>query len=195
MSSKPRLRAALACAAVLGTALVLGAALWFGRDRTEPPPELRELTRDQLELHDGVLRVKGESEPFDGIVRELYPGHAPRTELTIRAGRPHGRARGWYDNGQLEVEEQFVAGTSHGVRTRWHSNGAKKSEAHIVDGSIEGVFKRWHDNGQLAATAEMQEGVPHGVSMAWDRDGRLTARVVLEGGEVVSKEYWEGGDA
>jgi antitoxin component YwqK of YwqJK toxin-antitoxin module len=36
-------------------------------------------------------------------------------------------SRGWYENGQLEVEEQFVQGTSHGSRTRWYAT-AKKSE-------------------------------------------------------------------
>ncbi len=149
---------------------------------------LRTLDRAALELRDGVLFVKGEPAPFDGTVTEEFPRHAPRTELEIRAGKPHGTSRGWYESGQLEVVEHFVDGVSHGTRTRWHANGQMKSKAEIADGLVVGVFTRWHDNGQLAARVAMDAGQPHGLSEAWDRDGRRTARMQMERGEVVSRE-------
>ncbi len=181
--------------AVAGVALslVLAAGLFVahrGGDGVRTP-ELRELARHQFDLREGILYAKGESEAFNGTLAETFPGGAKRIAIVIRDGGAHGVSRGWYENGQLEVEENFVRGVSHGRRTRWHANGATKSEARIVDGAIEGVFTRWHDNGQKAAVAIMVDGVSHGVSEAWHASGARKSRVVLEAGEVVSSEFFE----
>jgi antitoxin component YwqK of YwqJK toxin-antitoxin module len=162
------------------------------RKRESPVVELRELTRDQLELREnGVLCVIGENEAFDGILVEYYPGMKKRIAIEISAGRAHGVSRGWYENGQQEVEERFIEGVSNGRRTRWHENGTKKSESQIVGGVIMGMFTKWHDNGQRAAEVTMLDGKADCLSQSWYRSGTLKSRVELRAGEIVDRQYWE----
>ena len=99
-------------------------------------------------------------------------------------------SRGWYENGQLEVEETFERGVAHGQRFRWHANGQKKSEAMIGNGEIAGRFTQFHQNGKRAAEVNMVAGKPHGMSLAWNDSGDLVARVELNGGEIVHQEYF-----
>lgn len=189
MSSRAKIAAA---AAVLGLAIVAGVlSTRPERGPAESIPEPPELRRDQLELRDGVLYALGAPAPFDGVMAESFSDGTKRVAIEIRAGKPHGLSRGWHENGQLEVEEQFVAGVSHGLRTRWYASGSKKSEAHIVDGKIEGVFTRWHENGPKAAVVRMVGGVPHGLSEAWHPSGARKSRAVLDAGEVVSREFFD----
>ena len=151
-----------------------------------------ERTRDQLELREGdVLFVKETNEIFNGLLVEYYPDKVKKVAIEVTEGKPHGVSRGWYDNGQQEVEEHFVKGLSHGKRTRWYDNGTKKSEAEIDNGKIVGTFIKWHENGQKAAEAKMVDGKPDGLSQAWHPSGELKSQVTLKAGEIVSKEYWE----
>lgn len=187
MSTKSKILAGLVALGVAG-----GVMMFLGPNDSSPSVELRELTRSQLELRDGeVLHVSGEQEPFDGTVVEYYQDMKKRIALEIRDGKPHGISRGWFENGQLEVEETFVKGVSDGKRIRWYENGAKKSEAVIVAGVIEGRFVRWYDNGELEAVVEMTGGKANGVSRGWYRSGQEKSRVVVEAGKVVSREFYE----
>ena len=166
--------------------IAVGVALVFDGGQRKSSPPLRELSRSQLELRDGQLFAAGEVVPFNGTLVERYSPDQKRVAIAIRDGKPHGVSRGWYENGEQEVEEHFVAGVSHGKRTRWYEDGSLKSEANIVSGKIEGTFTRWHANGARAAEAQMRAGKPHGVSRAWDRAGTLVGRADLERGRVMS---------
>lgn len=184
----------VALAGLVFAIAVVAAVGWFlsrhGGEEEGGVPR-RELSRDQLELRDGVLYARGETEAFAGLMVEAFPDGAKRIAIEISGGKPHGVSRGWYENGQLEVEEHFERGVSHGPRKRWFSNGAVKSEAQVVDGKIEGIFTRWHENGRKAAVARMVDGLPDGVSEAWHESGRPKSRVVLKKGEVIEREFFE----
>lgn len=182
-------------AGVVGSLAVAACILFAPRGADPASAAPRELPRSELELRDGVLYAQGESLPFDGVLLEHFPGGTRRVAIEIRHGVAHGLSRGWHENGQREVEEHFVDGISHGSRTRWYPNGEKKSACEIVDGRIEGTFTRWHDNGQVAAVVTMANGVAQGVSEAWYPSGARKSRVVLEAGEVVSREFFDDGEA
>jgi antitoxin component YwqK of YwqJK toxin-antitoxin module len=175
------------------TALIIGGCVGIfiaNRPDVEEPVSLREMTRDQLELREEELFVKGESEAYDGALVAFFPENVCKLKVEIRDGKSHGISRGWYENGQQEVEEYFSQGVSQGKRTRWFNNGSIKSEAIIVDGKISGTFRKWHDNGNKAAEAQFVEGTAHGISQGWDRDGKLKSRVVLKEGEIVERQYF-----
>jgi antitoxin component YwqK of YwqJK toxin-antitoxin module len=142
-----------------------------------------ELTRAELDLKDGILYLKGSEEAFNGTLVEYYSPELLKVSIAIKDGRAHGLSRGWYDNGQLEVEETFSKGVSDGQRIRWYANGARKSEATVVKGQIVGVFTRWHDNGVKAEEVNMENGQPHGLAQAWYPSGVLKSRVPYAYGE------------
>lgn len=190
MSNKSRFTTAALLVAALAVTFVL-----LRKTEQEPPTKdrLRVVTRGELDLRAGVLHLRDEDRPFSGTVLEKFPNGANRVAIEIRDGRPHGRSRGWHENGQLEVEEHFIHGISNGPRQRWYDDGARKSEARIVDGKIEGIFTRWHENGKKAAVIMMKNGVAHGLSEAWTPAGTLKARVVMKDGEVVERSFFDKG--
>ena len=172
-------------------ALLLLCAVLFGLWKwTRPAPPVRELMRSELDLRDGRLYATGETRPFTGRLVEIYTAERRKLEIEIHDGQAHGLSRGWYDDGQIEVEETFVAGISHGPRTRWHQNGAKKSAAQIVNGELEGPYAEWHENGQPAIAMTLHRGQPDGLVEAWHPSGALKSHVRFEQGRQVSRDFW-----
>ncbi len=188
-----RIAVALAGLALLAGAVYLSLPEWSGSGvESSAAPAVRELTRDQLELRDGRLFAKTESQPFQGrLIEDFAPGKR-KLEIEIAAGKANGRSRGWYENGNREVDEIFVEGVSNGPRTRWHENGKVKSTTVIDQGKLGGDFTEWHDNGIKATEMTLRDdGKPDGEVTAWYPSGGLKSRLVFENGMEVSKQIFE----
>lgn len=175
--------------AVLLVAGIGAVVLW-----PRPAPQGGGRLRSELDLRNGLLYLQGETRPFTGILVENYAKDSRKLEIPIREGRANGLSRGWFENGQKEVEETFVGGVAHGPRRRWHENGAIKSESTIHDGILAGRFVQWHGNGQMAADVTMVQGQPHGPAHAWHASGRLKSRVALDHGTPGKKEFFPDGE-
>ena len=167
----------------------------------EPPRDMRtpvltgfEVRRDALNLHDGKRYAKGSSEPFTGVMTEVYGNGVLQSRSVISNGLLEGLSEGWYTNGTKQVEELFRGGVSDGLRVKWYENGKKLSEAPIVAGKIEGVFKRWHDNGALAEEITLRNGTPDGLSRSYYPDGCRKAEAHLSNGTVVDQKSWTDGE-
>ena len=185
------------------TALALSAAImipWLLRPSggrtssravsTAPP----EVSRTNLVLAGGQLRLMSQSSPFSGFMVEHYANGTLRSRSAISNGLLHGISLGWYTNGQLQVSESFKEGVSHGLRTKWYANGAKLSEAGILAGKLNGTFRRWYDTGVLAEQVELVADRPEGLSLACFPSGFLKARVRMEEGKQVEREFWSDGE-
>ena len=159
--------------------------------RHAPSTAIRELRRDALELRDGALFAKGESKPFDGVLFEKFDANTRKLAIEIHHGKADGLSRGWFENGQLEVEEHFAEGMSHGLRTRWHTNGQKRSETQIEHGKLEGRYTEWHDNGQKAIEMTLANGVPEGGAEAWHPSGVRKSHTTFQSGEIVAREFFD----
>ena len=61
----------------------------------------------------------------------------------------HGSHKYWYDNGQINYEENYKDGKRHGLYKRWYENGQVMYEYNYKDGKHHGLYKRWYDNGQI----------------------------------------------
>ncbi|MFZ4764993.1 MAG: toxin-antitoxin system YwqK family antitoxin [Roseimicrobium sp.] len=152
------------------------------------PKAVVRLARDEVHLVDNRLCPKAGGGPFTGVMFERAVGGRILTEVPVLDGQVHGVARGWHDNGQLEVEESFVHGVSNGIRTRWFPNGQKRNTATIVNGQLDGPYQEWHENGQLALRMTLVAGKGQGPCEAWHADGRMKSRVELKDGEPVATE-------
>lgn len=175
---------------VLG-AVVAGAiafSAFFLLRRSEPVPG--ELPRAALVLKDGRLCIRDSGTPFTGLVFEQTTAGQRLTELPVREGIVQGVAKGWYDSGAKEVEENFENGISSGVRRRWHENGQLKNEATILNGELHGPYTEWHDDGTLAVRMNNVHGKGEGLCEAWHPGGAPKAKVTLAAGKPVTKEYF-----
>jgi len=165
-------------------ALVITGVAWRGW-ATRPAPET--VLRSALVLRDGVLYKPTVTVPFAGSLVERWTADRLRVEVTIVDGRAHGLSRGWYENGQIEVEEHFVHGVSHGTRTRWFAEGGKKSQVEIRQGQLTGTFQEWHPNGQRARETPLRAGVAHGEVKSWDVAGKLSGTAQVSQGQKIAE--------
>lgn len=164
---------------------------WLARPA---PKALLEVERNALFLKEGKLCFKDSSLPFSGVMLEHYPGGQIQSRSLVLDGVLDGPSRGYYTNGQMQVEEHFKAGVSDGIRTKWYPNGAKLSEATIVNGKLAGTFRRWHENGSLAEIVEMKDGQPEGPSTSFHPDGSVKARATVQNGKIIEQKFWKLGE-
>ena len=156
------------------TLLVAASASNFNPATTAASAAAAVVKRGDVELRDGLLRLRGHSEPFDGILVEHWSPGRRKAEVPVRGGRVDGITRGWYESGVQEVEEGFRAGVSHGWRTRWHPNGRIKSRVWIQHGMLAGFFHEWHSNGRLAQITPLRSG------QAWGESGDPLSRIAVQ---------------
>jgi antitoxin component YwqK of YwqJK toxin-antitoxin module len=163
-------------------------------DAAGAPTVSSEVSRTNLVLVNGRLRLSGASNEFSGLMLEHYAEGSLRSRSAVTNGLLHGLSQGWFTNGQMQISENFKEGVSHGLRTKWYADGAKQSEASIVAGKIHGSFRRWHPNGALAEQAEFVMDQPEGPSVAYFPSGYLKARVVMKDGKPVEQTFWKDGE-
>ena len=81
--------------------------------------------------------------------------------------------KGYYGNGQLNWEYEYLNGKPHGVSKWYHDNGQLKWEYEYLNGEPQGVSKGYYENGQLEWECEYQDGKKHGVSKEYYENGEL----------------------
>lgn len=182
----------IATAAAILTLTITGALTWRKAPRASGiPSSEKEVPRGEVHRVNGLLVRQGQTAPFTGIMVENHPRGSRKLEIEVRNGLLDGSSKGWYSNGQIEIDETFAADFSEGPRTRWYSNGVKRSVAHIRHGQLEGSYTEWHDNAQKAVVMTMEKGKPHGSVEAWHRSGALKSRSTLDHGKVVSQQFFD----
>lgn len=158
-------------------------------DQDPPKPPFAVMLTNTIRK-DGLLLLKGTTNPVSGEVVERYRDGSLKSATYFVEGRLHGMSEGYYTNGQIQVREHFTNGVSHGVRTKWYDSGATQSVTTIVAGEHHGQFRRWHENGQLAQELNLVEGKADGLSRAWHTNGQLKAEVNLDNGKVLTQKFW-----
>lgn len=153
-----------------------------------------EVSRTNLVLTEGQLRLNGSTGAFAGFMLEHYADGSIRSRSSISNGLLNGLSQGWYTNGQMQVSEYFKDGMSDGLRTKWYADGTKQSEAAIAAGKLNGAFQRWHTNGVLSERVEFVDDTPVGTSTSWFPSGYLKARVTLKDGKPVEQTFWKDGE-
>jgi len=98
----------------------------------------------------------------------------------------------WYDNGQMEIEGNFIADDEyghelqHGDWTWWHDNGEKSSEKHYENGLTIGNSTGWHKNGQKSYEGFYDSnGKEDGIQTAWYDNGQKEYEENYKSGEEV----------
>jgi antitoxin component YwqK of YwqJK toxin-antitoxin module len=187
---KNALKLLLAVAAI-GAA---GALLWPGTAPRGKPAAVPPVARQDLVRRNGRWYKGSETNPFTGLMVDLYPNGAMMDRSMISNGLPNGWSESWYTNGQMQVREGFRNGLSDGLREKWFPNGRKMSEAAIVDGKVTGIFQSWHENGQLSERIQMKQGEPDGIAWAWYPSGFAKAEIAMQDGKVLNRRSWKDGE-
>lgn len=180
---------------VMGVILLIGRKIWIEPDQGTSNPPI-ELLRSALELReDGRLYAPGAEQPFDGLLIENFTQEKRKLEIEIHAGQAHGTSRGWFEDGQIEVQETFVHGVSNGQRTRWYLNGNKRSEVAIIAGVLEGNYLEWDQHGNQIVSMTLRNGQPDGLAEAWHPSGAIKSRTRFENGKQVEQQFFSDGES
>lgn len=181
----------------LALAALAGVAGWrFVRSPGRAPVrEWPTAQSPELVLQDGRLSRRESGQVFTGWLVEKYGDGALRSKSFVSNGVLEGISEGWHTNGVRQVREFFVGGKSQGNVTKWSADGLLLSVATAQEGRLHGKFQRWHTNGVLAEEMEMRDGVADGLARSWHASGNPRAEVLLDQGRVVSRRYWEDGQA
>lgn len=124
---------------------------------------------------DGVYRyfVKGEREPYTGV---LYAQ---------------------YDDGQLLSWQEYVDGVGQGKWINYYNNGQVQETGYFEQNRVEGPIKKYHPNGQLQAVGTYKNWrIRVGVWRYYDAGGTLlrTVDYGTKGSIEEVQDYYDRGD-
>ena len=122
---------------------------------------------------DGREYVRGETEPFTGLVRRHHSNSQSWEERHYR----DGPCAGWDAEGRQRVERHFAQGHRHGARREWYANGQLDSE------------EEWADDRCLQAASFAPDGSPTGTVAA----GNGTLKLCWDDGTPRSEESYQDG--
>ena len=95
----------------------------------------------------------------NGTVKNYYPDHKLKSELSYVNDVLDGTAVYYYSNGNIQLEKNFSRGILHGWVKEFYENGKPKSEYYIKNGIKDGDQKEYYDDGNLKEIISYNEGV------------------------------------
>jgi len=64
----------------------------------------------------------------------------------------------YYENGQINSEDNLKDSKKDGLSTWWYENGQKKNEGTFKDGKKDGLWTFWYENGLKIAEINFKDG-------------------------------------
>lgn len=101
-----------------------------------PETPVTRVTVDQVEMREGVLRLKATGAPYSGVVTEVWPNGEPLREKSYQAGMMHGVSREWHLNGELKLEGHWQQGVQHGVHRERSEDGLEEFIMEFQEGKL-----------------------------------------------------------
>jgi antitoxin component YwqK of YwqJK toxin-antitoxin module len=128
----------------------------------------------------GVLLLNGV--PWSGQVLDKA-GTRLLARTHYLAGRRHGRALAWFDDGKLAQNRYFRLGKREGTHLGWWPNGRVQFVRQYRNDLFEGEQQAYYESGERFETRRYLEGREEGRQTEWARDGRVLANYVFKGGK------------
>ena len=148
----------------------------------------RVVSLEQIQAtQDGLIRVKGEANPFTGRVVGRRPGGGKEQEMTFVEGARHGTYVKWHANGKKAEEVAWLRGVQEGPARAWLATGSRLYETTYREGRREGIYTEWHTNGRKRMEATFRNGQQEGPTTEWHRDGSVARREIWRGGKLVEE--------
>lgn len=143
---------------------------------------------------------------------ERYGNGQLKFRYLVCRGQLDGLGRIWYEDGNLQCEEEYVNGRLCGIKRAWHHNGVLEAEIYYKNGLRDGSYKLWHENGKPREVSVYVNGnyegartvwypsgltrlqchyranMRHGVEKKWDEDGKLQSNKTYARG--ITIPFW-----
>lgn len=114
-------------------------------------------------MTDGLKVISDPLDPNGNSMLVAQHGNGVLALKTVfKQWKLNGGFQRWYDNGQLEVQGEFIDNQRAGHWQIWHDNGQLESEGDYLNGAKNGTWKRWDEHGQAAGEESYQNGKKNG---------------------------------
>lgn len=108
---------------------------------------------------------------------------------TLLDRKRHGRWEFWYENGQKQLEGEYVRGKKEGVWVKWNDAGGKINEGGFSHGKMNGKWTDWYKNGQKALESFWTLGRRDGTWTYWNTNGDVLKRETYKHSEERDLSY------
>ena len=120
---------------------------WIGFRLGMPVAVIREVASEKLTVRGGLFYVKGDKEPFNGMVMDYHEDGSKYLEWPFVNGKRHGMHIWYGDDGQISTEAPYINGKEHGMKIHYYKDGSKSSETPYVDGNANGTGIKYRQDG------------------------------------------------
>ena len=135
-------------------------------------------------FYDKKLKCEGEYSYGKLLKLKTYnPSHNSIYELTDGKGY----IKGYYSNGDLEYEAEYLNGEKNGKGKEYYDNGQIKFEGEYLNGKKTGKGKEYFRNGSLSFEGEYSNDEKNGCIKRYNADGKL-----IFDGEYLKGKKWKG---
>ena len=163
--------------------------------------------------------LPSQSNPYSGENLCIYKDSSGQYFLKgkIKNGKRHGKSTSWYENGQKQLEENFLEGLLNGKSTKWLENGQIVLEESFKEGKQisetrytyydnnlrdslktfknnrlngQSIYYR-HDNGQKFIEGSYKDNKADGKWTFWDKSGRKIEESNYKDGDLVDKTIFK----
>ena len=126
---------------------------------------------------------------------EHYDNGKIKFRYLVHYGQMHGSGKIWYEDGNLQCEEEYINGKLHGLKRAWHPNGVLELENYYKNGLRDGSYKLWHENGKPREISSYVNGGYEGTRTVWYLSGLMQLQCHYRGGirHGVEKKWGEDG--
>lgn len=138
---------------------------------------------NDLERTDGVWSKKGENTPFDGEFVEYYSSGKLKSKGTFKNGIVNGLRTMYHENGNKQVERNYLLGKPNGKNAEYFEDGKTKQEGQFKLGKEDGVWMFYFDNGNKKALVTFLDGIQDGDFFEYTSDGKLKAQYYFINGK------------
>jgi len=152
-----------------------------------------EIARQKTDIRGNIIEQSGIIP--DGVVKEYFENGQKNLEFNYVDNRPHGPAKGYYENGILYMIMNYKDGKLDGESKKYYENGKLFQEVNYKDSETHGIDRRYYEDGNLMAEFEFKSGKMNGPSKTYNKNGLLELEMNYKDGKAVrSRRYDENGN-
>tara|TARA_R110001592_G_scaffold347030_1_gene640004 strand:- start:728 stop:2110 length:1383 start_codon:yes stop_codon:yes gene_type:complete len=120
-----------------------------------------------------------------GIFKWYYKNGIQEKEATFSSALLDGILTKWYENGHLQIKEEYSKGKLMTILDLYSSNGVKLDKGELIQAN--GYIYRYNDNGKKTSKEEYKNGKLHGEYIVYNTDEKEESRHLFNEGLYIKK--------
>jgi len=146
---------------------------------------LKEKPLKEKPLKEKPLKEKSKNSEISEIITLYHDNGKLKTEAKIDSnGKPHGRCKEWYSNGNIYKDHNYKNGVPHGSLKTYFDNGNLWQEYNFKNGEQHGKNIEYYEDGSVSISGNFKDGKKHGLQEQYYPSGNLETRTTYENGQI-----------